>query len=172
VVVLIVELLTNASSGDMMMIRFYLAAIVVVVLVGGLLAAHRFGPPNLRIVGPASGTPSVESSVRPEPPRTPPPFTGSGSWVLSALPACFDERSRQRGPAAALAAKLPLAGERIAAPATFAVGPCTLHVEPHEVWVTRGPDRLRVPPDAALYRVAGRLVLVVRSGPTVEIRRY
>lgn len=155
-----------------MMIRFYLAATVVVVLVGGLLAAHRLGPPDLRIVGPASGTPSVEGSARPEPPRSPPPFTGTGSWVLSALPGCFDERVRLRGPAATLAAEIPPASERIAAPAAFAVGACALQVEPHEVWVTRGPDRMRVPPDAALYRVAGRLVLVVRSGPTVEIRRY
>ena len=154
------------------MIRFYLAAIVVVVLVGGVLAAHRLGPPNLRIEGRASGTPSVEGSARPEPSVPPPPFTGTGTWVLSALPACFDERSRLRGPVTALEAKIPPASERIAAPATFAVGPCTLRVEPHEVWVTRGPDRMRVPPDAALYRVAGRLVLVVRSGPTVEIRRY
>ena len=77
-----------------------------------------------------------------------------------------------RGPAAALAAKIPPASDRIAAPATLEVGPCTLQVEPHEVWVTRGPDRMRVPPDAALYRVAGRLVLVVRTGSTVEIRRY
>jgi hypothetical protein len=155
-----------------MMIRSYLAATVVVVLVGGLLAAHRLGPPNLRIVGRGGGTPSVEGSVRPEPARTPPPFTGSGSWVLSALPACFDERSRLRGPAAELQPKIPPESDRIAAPATLAVGPCSVRVEPHEVWVTRGPDRLRVPPDAALYRVDGRLILVVQSGPTVEIRRY
>jgi hypothetical protein len=29
-----------------------------------------------------------------------------------------------------------------------------------------------VPPDAALYRVAGRLTLTVRTGGEVEIRRY
>jgi len=154
------------------MTRYYLAATLLVVLVGGLLAAHRLGPPNLRIAGPAVGTPSVESAGRPEPPRSPPPFTGTGSWVLSALPACFDERSRVRGPATELQAKIPPSDDRIVAPATLLAGPCTLYVEPHELWVTRGPDRLRVPPEAALYRVDGRLVLVVRSGATIEIRRY
>jgi len=154
------------------MTRYYLAATLLVVLVGGLLAAHRLGPPNLRIAGSAVGTPSVESARRPEPARSPPPFTGAGSWVLSALPACFDERSRVRGPATELQAKIPPAANRIVAPATLTAGPCTVRVEPHELWVTRGPDRLRVPPDAALYRVDGRLVLVVRTGATVEIRRY
>jgi hypothetical protein len=154
------------------MARYYLAATVIVVLVGALLAAHRLGPPDLRIAGRGGGTPTAERPVPSPPPRTPPPFRATGSWVLSALPACFDERSRARGPAAALAAQLPPAGDRIAPPATVAVRTCTLHVEPHEIWVDRGADRMRVPPDAALYRVDGRLTLVVRTGPNVEIRRY
>jgi len=45
-------------------------------------------------------------------------------------------------------------------------------VRPHDLIVRRGDDRLRVPPEAALYRVDGRLTLVARSGATVEIRRY
>jgi hypothetical protein len=154
------------------MARYYLAATVIVVLVGALLAAHRLGPPDLRIAGRGGGTPTVERPGSPAPARTPPPFRGTGTWVLSALPDCFDERARLRGTAAELAAKVPPAAERIAAPATVTAGPCTLHVEPHELWVERGVDRLRVPPDAALYRVDGRLTLVVRSGATLEIRRY
>jgi hypothetical protein len=92
--------------------------------------------------------------------------------VLSALPACFEERSRVRGPRAAVAAKLPPEATRIAPPATLRSGECTIYVRAHDLWVFRGPDRLRVPPDAALYREAGRLTLVVRSGGTFEIRRY
>jgi hypothetical protein len=38
--------------------------------------------------------------------------------------------------------------------------------------VDRGSDRLRVPPDAALYRVDGRLVLTARADGQLEIRRY
>lgn len=154
------------------MARYYLAASLIVVLVGALLAAHRLGPTDLRIAGRGEGTPTVEGPAPPAAPRTPPAFRGTGTWVLSALPACFDERARLRGPAAELAAKIPPPQTRIAAPAILAAGECTLHVEPHELWVERGPDRLRVPPDAALYRVDGRLTLVVRTGATIEIRRY
>jgi hypothetical protein len=45
-------------------------------------------------------------------------------------------------------------------------------VHPRDIWVDRGSDRLRVPPDAALYRVDGHLVLTVRTGRQLEIRRY
>ena len=154
------------------MARYYLAATVIVVLVGALLAAHRLGPPDLRIAGRGQGTPTAERPAPSAAPNTPPPFRATGSWVLSALPACFDERSRLRGSAADLAAKIPPAADRIAAPATVVVATCTLHVGRNDVWVDRGTDRMRVPPDAALYRVDGRLTLVVRTGSTVEIRRY
>jgi hypothetical protein len=154
------------------MTRYYLLAMAIVVLVGSAIVAHRLPAPDLRIVSEATGTPSAGRAVPSEPPRSPPPFRGEGSWVLSALPGCFDERSRVRGPAAALAPKLPSEAQRIAPPATLRAGACTIVVRAHELWVDRGPDRMRVPPDAALYRVDGRLTLVVRSGDTVEIRRY
>lgn len=154
------------------MTRYYLLAMVIVVLVGSIIVAHRRPAPDLRIVSEPTGTPSAGSATASEPPRSPPPFAGEGTWVLSALPGCFDERSRVRGPAAALAAKLPPEAARVRPPAVLRVGPCTLIVRDHDLWVDRGPDRLRVPPEAALYREAGRLTLVVRSGGVVEIRRY
>jgi hypothetical protein len=76
------------------------------------------------------------------------------------------------GPAAAVRAKLPPAGDRIAPGTTLQVGSCTLVVRARDIWVDRGPDRLRVPPEAALYRVDGHLVLTARSGGQLEIRRY
>jgi hypothetical protein len=168
--VLIVDLLTNASSNDMT--RYYVLAMAIVVLVGSIIVAHRLPAPDLRISAEATGTPSAGTVVPSEPPRSPLPFAGEGSWVLSALPGCFDERSRVRGPVTALVAKLPPPATRIQPPARLRVGPCTVLVRPHDLWVFRGPDRLRVPPEAALYRVDGRLTLVVRSGGAVEIRRY
>jgi hypothetical protein len=92
--------------------------------------------------------------------------------VLSALPACFDERSRMSGPAETLAARVPPASARIDAPATLRAGDCTVLVRPHDLWVVRGKDRLRVPPEAELFRVDGGLTLVVRTGSQLEIRRY
>ena len=153
------------------MIRYYLIATAIVVVLGGIVFAHRLIAPNLRIAARPSGTPTVETHVA-EAPATARPFTGQGPWVLSALPGCFDEQSRVSGPFAAVAPKLPPAADRIAPGSTLRVADCTLRVRARDIWVDRGPDRLRVPPDAALYRVDGRLVLAVHTGSQLEIRRY
>ena len=153
------------------MIRYYLIATAIVVAIGGLFFAHRLAPPDLRISAEPTGTPTVETHVA-EAPATPAPFKGQGPWVLSALPDCFDEQSRVSGPYAGLRAKIPPAADRIAPGTTLRLAGCTVSVREHDVWVDRGPDRLRVPPEAALYRVGGRLTLVVRIGKRLEIRRY
>jgi hypothetical protein len=153
------------------MIRYYLIATAIVVAIGGIVFAHRLAAPDLKISAQPSGTPTVETRVS-EAPATPRPFSGQGPWVLSALPGCFDETSRVRGPVRTLAAKVPPSGDRIAPGTTLRAGDCTLVVRARDIWVDRGPDRLRVPPDAALYRVDGHLTLVVRTGGELEIRRY
>jgi hypothetical protein len=152
-------------------IRYYLIATAIVVAIGGIVFAHRLAAPDLKISAQPSGTPTVETHVA-EAPATPRPFTGQGPWVLSALPGCFDEQSRLRGPSVEVAPKLPPAANRIAPGTTLRVGDCTLVVRARDIWVERGGDRLRVPPEAALYRVAGRLTLAVRTGRQLEIRRY
>jgi hypothetical protein len=152
-------------------IRYYLIATLIVIAIGGIVYAHRLAAPNLRISAKPAGTPTVETHVRAAA-ATAPPFTGQGPWVLSALPACFDEQSRTIGPYAELAANVPPAEDRIPAGTTLQVADCAVTVRPRDLWVERGPDRLRVPPVAALYRVAGRLVLTVRTGKQLEIRHY
>ncbi len=154
------------------MTRYYLLATLIVVVLGSIVFAHRLAPPNLRVSAQATGTPTVESPARPEPRATSEAFSAQGPWVLSALPLCFDEQSRISGPLADLRAKLPSAAKRIPPGTTLTSGECTLQVRSHDVLVRRGDDRLRVPPESALYRVDGRLTLVARSGTTVEIRRY
>jgi hypothetical protein len=151
--------------------RYYVIATLIVVIVGSIVFAHRLARPNLRISAQPSGTPTVETHVA-EASATARPFSGQGPWVLSALPDCFDEQSRVSGPVADVAAKLPPADDRIAPGTTLKIATCTLLVRARDIWVDRGDDRLRVPPDAALYRVDGRLVLAVRSGGQLEIRRY
>ena len=154
------------------MTRYYLIATLIVAIVGSIGVARRAAPPDLRVSATATGTPTVESPARPGPAATPGAFTAQGPWVLSALPGCFEEQSRVRGPVAALRAKVPPANERIAPGTTITSGACTLLGGAHDLRVRRGEDRLRVPPEAALYRTDGHLTLVVRSGTTVEIRRY
>ena len=154
------------------MTRYYLLATLIVVMIGSLIFAHRLTAPDLRVSAQATGTPTVESAAPPQPRSTPAAFTAQGPWVLSALPACFDEQSRIRGPYAALRTKVPSPSARVAPGTTLTSGACTVQVRAHDLIVHRGEDRLRVPPDAALYRVNGRLTLVARDGAGVEIRRY
>ncbi len=153
------------------MIRYYIIATAIVLVFGSIVFAHRLAPPNLRISAQPTGTPTVETRVA-EAAATARPFTGQGPWVLSALPGCFDEQSRVSGPFAVLRAKLPPQAERIASGTTLRVRDCTLTVRARDIWVDRGPDRLRVPPEAALYRVDGGLTLAVHTGTQLEIRHY
>jgi hypothetical protein len=152
-------------------LRYYVIATAIVVALGGLVFARRLTAPDLRIEARPTGTPTVETH-RAEDAVAPAAFSGQGPWVLSALPECFDEQSRVRGPAAALESRVPPAADRIASGTVLMAGVCRLSVGAHDIAVARGPDRLRVPPEAALYRVGGRLVLVARTGGELEIRRY
>jgi hypothetical protein len=154
------------------MTRFYLAATLVVVLVGSVLAAHRFARPDLRIVAQASGTPTVERPASPQALTSQAAFTGEGAWVLSALPDCLREVERTRGPEAALAGKRPAEADRIGRSVAVRAGACTITVGAHDLIVQRGADRLRVPPEAALYRAGNGFSLVVRTGRQLEIRSY
>jgi hypothetical protein len=151
--------------------RYYVIATLIVVALGSIAFAFRRTGPELNVSAHAHGTPTVETRFS-APPPAPRPFTGEGPWVLSALPECFDEHFRVRGPAAALRVKVPPSADRIAPGTTLHAGECTISIRAHDLLVDRGADRLRVPPEAALYRARGQLVLVARSGKTLEIRRY
>jgi hypothetical protein len=151
-----------------------LIAAGLVTAIGALVFAHRGGPPNLQITGKVSGTPTP-TAQRPEPSGGPfgqPAFSGSGGWTMSSLPECFHERQRIRGSLAALRAKFPSPAERVHPPAVIVAGDCTIAVRDRELLISRGPDRLRVPPQAFLYRDAGGLTLVYVHGTQAEIRRY
>ena len=161
----------TAATKSANVIRYYIIATAIVVIFGSIVFAHRLAPPDLRISAQPSGTPTVQTRFS-EAPATAKPFTGQGPWVLSALPGCFEEQSRVSGPFEEVQAKLPPAADRIAPGTTLRVGECSLAVRARDIWVSRGSDRLRVPPDAALYRVDGHLTLAVRSGGQLEIRRY
>jgi hypothetical protein len=104
--------------------------------------------------------------------RRPDAFAASGSWTLSSLPACFFERDHRSGPVAQLRRSFPPAAERIAAGAIVRSGDCAVVVRARELWITRGADRLRVPPDARLYRQGAGFTLVWIDGERAEIRHY
>jgi hypothetical protein len=154
--------------------RFVLVATAVVAGLGSLVFAHRGGPPNLQISAKVSGTPTptAEGPDAAGKPAAQAPFRGSGAWVMSSLPGCFRERERMRGSVAELRSKFPPTSERVGPPAVVLSGDCTLTVRDRDLLISRGADRLRVPPDAFLYREAGGFTLVFIHGTRAEIRRY
>lgn len=147
-------------------------AALALALGGSIVFAHRLPPPNLRVHAQAIGTPSIgrrkNDRITPSNAR----FVAVGTWVMSSLPACFVERLRVRGTSAQVRGDVPPASERVPDASVLHVGDCTITVGAHDLLIARADDRLRVPPEAALYRHAGHLTLVtVREGMT-EIRGY
>jgi hypothetical protein len=156
--------------------RFVFAAAVIVGVIGSIAFARRAAPPNVQISARVSGTPTP-TAERPDAPAEATsslraPFVGSGSWTMSSLPDCFRERERIRGTVAELRADFPPTSQRVRPPAVVIAGDCTVAVHSHELIIARGADRLRVPPDAYLYRDGPHLTLVSIHGSRAEIRRY
>lgn len=154
--------------------RYYAVATVIVCAIGSVIFAHRIATNEWTL------RPGTTTTHRPAPGNanagfvtTPAPsFVGQGSWVLSALPSCFIQQSSKQGPSPLLVHDIPPASSRIAPGTTLHRGNCTIDVRPDDIWVTRGPDHLRVPPDARLYATRDALTLVYRHGDQTEIRVY
>jgi hypothetical protein len=100
------------------------------------------------------------------------PLRGDAPWALSALPDCLNEATVSRGTLAYVHSKMPTGANEIAAGTTLHYGPCTISFTGDEAVVTRGEDRLRIPPHLKLYKAGTTLVLLRTTGPTGELRTY
>ena len=122
---------------------------------------------------------SVYASVPPKVSQTAPPSKrhtttvfGDAPWAMSALPECFQQQSKTTGPYGYVMAHLPPGMTMLRSGETATFGDCALQVKGDTVLVTRGSDRLRIPPVARLYR-NGSTVALVRSGNGgLELRVY
>jgi hypothetical protein len=152
--------------------RYYFVATLIVVLIGSVVFAHRLVTREWNLTGRPnpSQTPTVTRGAGDEA-RAWSKFSGEGPWVMSALPDCFDQQSSKTGPAALLARDVPPESERVP-PSTLRRGDCTVIVREHDIWVFRGDDRVRVPPEARLYRHGEALTLVWEGAGRMEIRVY
>jgi hypothetical protein len=155
--------------------RYYAISAAIVLVVGSIVFAHRI------VTGGWRTTPEKKSATRHVNPgnanagytTTPPPsFTGQGDWVMSALPECFTQQSSLEGPSGLVAAHIPSAAQRIAPGTTLRRGDCTIQVRANDIWIRRGKDAVRVPPDARLYATPRGLTLVNRRGARTTIRVY
>src|SRR5579875_993787 len=160
---------------DRGMWRYYAIATAIVVVLGAIAFTHRLltggtiraDRTTTRRANPGSANAGYVT--------TPPPFfTGQGDWVMSALPECFTQQSSAEGPSALVASQVPAAARRVRPGTTLRRGDCTVLVRRDDIWIRRGKDRLRVPPDARLYAAPGTsgLTLVDRRGGRTAIRVY
>jgi hypothetical protein len=154
--------------------RYYAIATVIVVAFGSVVLGHRIATGDWTMRVETRGTPSSRQGngnsgfvVTP-----PPSFVGEGPWVMSALPACFTQQSAKEGPSRLLRADVPQDALRIAPGTTLHRGNCTVMVRKDDIWIFRGPDRLRVPPEARLYNGPEGLTLVYRHNGRTEVRVY
>lgn len=152
--------------------RYYAIATVIVIVTGSILFAHRIVTGDWDVRARPTGTPTVTRGSGEVATPAPRPFVGDGPWVLSALPDCFEQQSSIIGTPLALTFDVPSERERIAPGTTLRRGPCTIEVRAHDLVIARGPDRLRVPPQARLYQTPRGLVLVYEQGDRAEIRVY
>jgi hypothetical protein len=154
--------------------RYYLIAALIVVVVGSALFAHRLASNGWKLdarttAPPPSAHPGPNTGYE----TTPEPnFSGQGGWVLSALPGCFEQLSSIEGPSLALTFHIPSARERIPPRTSLRSGNCTLLVHDHDIWISRGDDRVRVPPEARLYDTKDGLTLVYEHAGRTQVRIY
>jgi hypothetical protein len=152
--------------------RYYALAAVLVIAAGSALVAHRLmardaAQRHARVLALPSSNANAGFVATPEP-----SFIGQGGWVLSALPSCFMQQSSKVGPSSALEPDVPQEALRIAPGTTLRRGNCSVLVRAHDIWVYRGPDRLRVPPEARLYHGPQGLTLVYEHAGRTEVRVY
>jgi len=101
------------------------------------------------------------------------PTIGEAPWALDVLPECFHELSRASGAPAFARARLPPAGHELPAGTVLRVADCTLTIGPGRAVVTRGVDRLIVPPLARFYRDGSRRIVLDRAdGGREDVRVF
>lgn len=144
-------------------------------VVGLLVASAQFTRPQHSID--VSGGP--KSTGTPSPPRAQPTLTfppqgvhGEAPWAISALPECFTQVEEAHGPPAFVRAHLPAGMRPVAAPSSLDAADCRLRVLANTAVVTRGSERLVIPPDAKFFVKDRQFALLRREGGKAELRVY
>jgi hypothetical protein len=99
-------------------------------------------------------------------------LAGDAPWALSALPECLTQTSESRGPMRYVLARLPKGAAPIVPPASLVYGDCIIRIVGDEAYVSRGQDRLRIPPRVRFYRTADSIVLIRDDQESAELRVY
>lgn len=154
------------------MIRYFAIATVIVLAVAVIMTAYSNRDRLFVHLRPTSAPTDLHGGVGGDTRGARGLIAGDAPWALSALPDCFRQVSESSGSLAYVRSKLPAGATAIASGTVFPYGPCTISVGDGEVTVTRGSDRLRVPPHATLYRADETLALLRTSVRSADLRIY
>lgn len=155
------------------MLRYYAIATVIVVLIGATVVSQHWLRGEVKIGSvqvPASPRPDADGGGKATANDRGVRFEGRGA--LSTLPDCFKQTGLYRGPRAFVDAHVPTHGATLAPNTVLHINACTLTVGSDDVTVTRGADRVRVPPRSHLARIAGGFLLTTVDGAHEEARSY
>jgi hypothetical protein len=101
-----------------------------------------------------------------------PAFVANAGWALSVLPECFTQTQKVTGPAKYVISQLPKGASMLHPGASVDVADCHVTVNGDTVLVTRGNDKIRIPPIARLYAAPGSLALLRGADDGLELRVY
>ena len=99
------------------------------------------------------------------------PVAGDAPWALSALPECFHQRASRSGTVAF--ARVLLSGARALAPGTVVhAADCTVVISNDFATVTRGENRLRIPPPSRFFSRGNETIVERHEGVRDDVRVY
>jgi hypothetical protein len=144
-------------------LRYYLIATAVVAAILMVVLALPHGLRNSGEASYSSGRGTPGPAQRDPRLATTAPTTGNAPWALDVLPECFHELARSSGTPAFARARRPRGARALPAGTVLRVADCTLAIGDGRALVTRGADRLVIPPLAHFYRDGPGRVVVDRS---------
>lgn len=155
------------------MLKYYVISTCIVLSIAVFVTAWN----NRELIKIVIAPTTLPASPKPQPSdpvagRVDVPLHGDAPWALSALPDCLHEATVSRGTLAYVHSKMPAGASPVPGGATLHYGPCTISYSGDEAIVTRGEDRLRIPPHLKLFQAGTTLVLLRTAGPAGELRTY
>ena len=155
------------------MLRYLAIATVIVLGVFVAVGAWWLHRPRKPLqVASVNASPAGPHYALPSPTGSSAPVTAVVDWALSAVPECLSQVSLTTGPLPYVKAHLPATATALAPGTILHYADCTLRYDGSTVRLTRGSDRLTVPPRANLYMRGRRLYLLHRDKHGNQLREY
>lgn len=142
------------------MVRYFVIATVLVVGTFVAVTAYHTYALRIRVAGGRATMPPKATGSEAKSAAALLPLRGDAPWALSALPECLIQVQEWKGTLRYALSHVPRDATVIASPAQLHYADCRVSIVGDEAFVRRGGDRLRIPPRARFYRVAGEIALL------------